>query len=67
MVKKLTKSRTDKKIFGVCGGFAKYFECDPVFVRLATVLLTLFWGTGLVMYIISAIIMPFDDEVNPDL
>ena len=62
MVKKLTKSRTDKKLFGVCGGLAKYLECDPVIVRLGTVLLTLCWGTGLVIYSAAALVMPFEDE-----
>ena len=61
MEKKLTKSRTDKKIFGVCGGLAKYFECDPTIVRLGTVLLSLFWGAGLIVYFAAALVLPFED------
>jgi phage shock protein C len=57
-VKKLYRSRSDKMIFGVCGGLAKYFNVDPVFVRLITVLLCLANGIGLLGYIILAIITP---------
>ena len=60
MQKKLYKSATDKKVCGVCGGLAKYFGIDSTFVRLATVLLTLFVGGGLLAYIIFALVMPED-------
>lgn len=56
--KRLTKSRTDRKICGVCGGLAEYLNLDPTFVRLAWVLLVLAAGTGIFAYIIAAIIMP---------
>jgi len=56
--KKLTKSRTDKKLCGVCGGFAEYLNLDPTVVRLIWVLLVLFAGTGVLAYIIAALIMP---------
>ena len=55
--KKLTKSRTDKKLCGVCGGFAEYLNLDPTVVRLIWVLLVLFAGTGVLAYIIAALIM----------
>lgn len=61
MEKKLRKSRTDKKLCGVCGGLANYFECDPTIVRLGTVLLSLFWGAGLVVYLAAALVLPFED------
>ena len=61
MEKRLTKSRTDKKIFGVCGGFAKYLDCDPTLVRLMAVLLTFGFGAGLAVYLVAALIMPFED------
>ena len=63
-MKKLFKSRTDKKLCGVCGGLAKYLECDTTIIRLATVLLTLFWGTGLIVYLVAALVMPFEDVVE---
>lgn len=56
--KKLYKSNTDRKISGVCGGIAEYFEIDSTIVRLAWVLFTLAGGSGLLAYIVAAIVMP---------
>ncbi len=61
MQKRLTKSRTDKKICGVCGGLAQYLEMDPTVVRLITVFCIVFAGLSLWAYIIAAIVMPFGD------
>lgn len=58
MKKRLYKSATDKKICGVCGGIAEYFDIDPTIVRLAWVIFTLFGGSGVLAYIIAAIVMP---------
>ena len=62
MEKKLYRSRTDKKICGVCGGLAKYFNIDPTIVRLALVLCVLFAGFGILAYIIAALVMPEEPE-----
>ena len=43
-MKKLTLSETDKKIGGVCGGIAEYFEVDPTIVRLAAIVACLVTG-----------------------
>lgn len=43
---------------GVCSGIAEYFNLDPTLVRLAAVALTIWWGSGLIAYIVAAIIMP---------
>lgn len=56
--KKLYKSNTDKKIAGVCGGIAEYFNIDSTLVRLGWVVFSLLGGSGLLAYIIAAIIMP---------
>ena len=56
-MKRLTKSR-DKMILGVCGGFAEYFGWDPTMVRIIWAVLACCFGTGLLAYIIAAIIMP---------
>ena len=56
--KKLYKSATDKKIAGVCGGIAEYFSVDATLIRLAWVLFGLLGGSGLLAYIIAALIMP---------
>lgn len=61
MVKKLTKSRTDKKLCGVCGGMARYLEVDPTIVRIIWTAVALCAGFGLVAYIAAALIMPYED------
>lgn len=60
MKKRLYKSDKDKKVCGVCGGIANYFDVDPTVIRLAWVIFTLAGGSGLIAYIIAAIIMPED-------
>ncbi len=60
MEKRLFRSRTDRKIWGVCGGLAKYFNIDPTLVRILFVA-SLFVGTlGFWVYIIMAIIVPVE-------
>lgn len=60
MEKKLYRSRTDKKLCGVCGGLGKYFDIDPTLVRLGVVLGALFIGCGLIAYIVAALVIPED-------
>lgn len=57
-MKKLCKSQTDRKIFGVCGGIAEYFNIDSTIVRLILVVLVFCFGTGVLAYSIAAIVMP---------
>ena len=63
MEKRLYRSRTDKKICGVCAGLGKYFGIDPTLVRLAAVALVLFAGCGILAYIIAALVIPEDPEM----
>ena len=58
MTKKCYKSAVDKKFAGVCGGIAEYFEIDSTLVRLLWIVLSLMAGSGLLAYIIAAIVMP---------
>ena len=58
MKKRLYKSSTDKMVCGVWGGLANYFDVDPTVIRLIWVIFTLVGGSGLIAYIIAAIIMP---------
>ena len=58
MTRKLYRSRTDRKIWGVCGGLAKYFDMDPTIVRVIFVASLLCGTLGLWVYIIMAIIVP---------
>ena len=62
MEKKLYRSKTDKKIAGVCGGLAKYMNIDPTLVRLGCVVVCLFAGAGLIAYIAGAIIIPEEPD-----
>ena len=58
MEKKLYKSHTDKKLCGVCGGIAEYLNIDSTIVRLICVITFLCAGTGLLAYIIAALVIP---------
>ncbi len=55
---RLHKSSRDRKVAGVCGGIAEYLHADPTIVRLAAVVLMFGWGSGLLAYIICAIVLP---------
>lgn len=63
--KKLTRSRSDRKIAGVCGGLAKYLDMDPTLVRLVWVMLAIFVGWGVIGYLIAWIVLPEDPELLP--
>ena len=58
MEKKLYKSNSNKMIDGVCAGIGEYFDIDPTLVRLAWVLFSFLGGSGLIAYIVAAIIVP---------
>ena len=60
MDKKLYKSNKNKKIDGVCAGIAEYFHIDPTLVRIGAVLMALAGGSGILVYIVCAIIIPRD-------
>ena len=59
--KKLCRASIDKKICGVCGGIAHYFNIDSNLVRLITAALILAGGLSFWIYIIAAIILPETD------
>ena len=62
MSKRLTKGDSfDSKICGVCYGLAEYFGIDVTIIRFIWVIAILFYGVGLIPYIILAIIMPNKD------
>lgn len=56
MAKRLVKG--DKKLFGVCSGLANYFDLDPTVMRIIFIVGFLFFGTGLLLYLILALVMP---------
>lgn len=61
--KRLYKIEDGKKIAGVCGGLAVYFNVDPTLIRLAWCLFCLAGGSGVIAYIIAAIVMPSESDV----
>ena len=60
MEKRLYRNRSERMIWGVCGGLANYFDMDPTIVRIIFVLLALANGVGIVVYIIMAIVVPLE-------
>ena len=59
--KQLCKSRNNKKLCGVCAGVADYLGLDPTIVRVIWGVLALAYGTGLLAYLICALVMPEGD------
>ena len=57
-VKKLYKSQRDRMIGGVCGGISEYLNVDSTFIRIIFVLMGLFGGSGIIIYIAGLIIIP---------
>lgn len=58
MDRRLYKSNENKMIDGVCGGLAEYFDIDPTLVRLGWVLFCALGGSGILAYIMAAIVIP---------
>ncbi len=59
-MRRLHRSRTNHIIGGVCGGLGDYFDLDPVLVRLIWLILILFGGVGLFLYLIAWVIIPME-------
>jgi len=62
--KRLERSRSDRKLAGVCGGLARYFDIHPAVYRVGFVVLTLLGGAGILIYLAAALVMP--DEGHED-
>jgi phage shock protein C len=60
--RKLYRSRTDRKLAGVCGGLAQYFNADATLIRVLFVVLALLGGPGLVIYLVLWIIVPEEPQ-----
>jgi phage shock protein C len=59
-MKRLYRSRTDKKLAGICGGLGEYLGVDPTVIRLATAIVCIATGfvPGFIAYVIAWIIIP---------
>jgi phage shock protein C len=60
--RKLYRSRTDRKLAGVCGGLAQYFNLDATLMRVLFVVLAVLGGSGLVLYLAMWIIVPNEPQ-----
>ena len=56
--RKLYRSKTNRKLAGVCGGLAQYFNIDATLIRVLFVVLAVLGGSGLVIYLAMWIIVP---------
>lgn len=63
--RKLYRSRTNRKVAGVCGGLAQYFSVDATLVRILFVVLAVMGGPGVLAYILFWILVP--EEPAPNL
>lgn len=64
MKKKLYKIERGKKLDGVCGGIAEYFDIDATLIRLAWIIFTACSaGSGIIAYIIAALVMPKKSDI----
>lgn len=60
---KLYRSETNRIIAGVCGGLGEYFKIDPSLIRLLFIIIIIFGGSGVLLYIILWIIIPTESDV----
>lgn len=56
--RRLERSRTDRKVAGVAGGLAQYFDLDPIIFRIGFIILTVLGGSGLLVYVAGWLILP---------
>ena len=64
MRKRLYKSRNNQKLCGVCAGIAEYFSIDPTIVRLIWALCVIAAGTGVLAYIVCALVIPEETDTD---
>ncbi len=64
--KKLYRSETNRVLAGVAGGLGEYFGIDPTLIRLILVLITIFGGSGILIYIILWILIPSENDLDTD-
>lgn len=64
MKKRLYRIESGKMLAGVCGGIAEYFDIDPTLVRALWVLFCILGGSGILLYIILAVLIPSEDSLS---
>lgn len=64
-IKQLYRSRTNRKIAGICGGLGEYFQVDPTFIRILFIIVALASvGLGILAYLIMWLIIPKESEMH---
>ncbi len=63
--RRITRSESNKMIAGVCGGLGNYMGIDPTIIRIVWAMTCLFAGTGLLAYVICALLIPSEATVSP--
>ena len=63
----LQRSRSDRKVAGVCGGLATYFGIDPIILRILIVVLSLFGGSGLLIYAAGWLLLPDEGQQRSEI
>lgn len=58
MAQRLYRSEDDKVISGLCGGVGEFFDLDPTIIRIVFVILTIWGGVGVILYIIGVLVVP---------
>ena len=61
--KRLYRSESNRMLCGVCAGIAEYFNLDPTLIRLAWALFCVLGGSGVLAYILAAIIIPSESQI----
>lgn len=57
-MKKLTRSTTNRRIFGICGGFAEWMDVDPTIIRIVAITTAILCPLSILVYLLTGIIMP---------
>src|SRR5450631_457144 len=63
----LYRSRSDRKLAGVCGGLAAYLGIDPIILRILVVVLSLFGGSGLLLYAAGWLLLPDEGQSRSEV
>lgn len=64
MKKRLYRIESGKMLAGVCGGIAEYFNVDPTLIRALWILFCILGGSGILLYIILAVLIPSEDNLT---
>jgi phage shock protein PspC (stress-responsive transcriptional regulator) len=63
--KRLERSKSNRVLGGVCAGVANYLNMDPTLVRVLTVLITLFTGVPVIVYLVMLLVVPEEGAATP--